>query len=475
MELKNASELSLGMEWLNSEPQDLAELKGHVVVLLFWNASSVYCHNALFDLLQLQQKYSGQLVAIGIHVPKFTAELDSQVVAELLKRLNIQLPIACDRNCVLWQKYNIESWPTFMIFDDNGVLIEQTSGDQQLKQIESKVSELVNNIQLSSWKKPKEILVKSKVKTLGVLNSPYGLLVHNKLLYISDTGNNRILECTLEGHIKRTFGNGLALNMDGVGSEAAFNRPQGLYIARDYLYVADTGNHAVRRIRLLDGLADTLLGNGTAGRAEEQIVSAYQNIQFNNPSAVYVQHDFLIVSDSGNNCLWMYNLVSRKFSLLVGSGELGLLDGVGARAEMAHPQALAGDKNYLYVIEGSSSSLRTVAVPEGRVNTLIGRGLFNFGSTEGTNQSATMQYPCALAVDNINGVVWIADSYNRKVRYLTMSNNFLSDSKIKTNFVMPSAIAIDNESVWIADSGSNFIYRYYSATDYLSRINIQPS
>jgi DNA-binding beta-propeller fold protein YncE len=142
---------------------------------------------------------------------------------------------------------------------------------------------------------------------------------------------------------------------------------------------------------------------------------------------------------------------------------------------MAHPLALAGDKNYLYVIEGSSSSLRTVAVPEGRVNTLIGRGLFNFGSAGGTNQSATMQYPRALAVDNTNGLIWIADSYNHKVRVLTMSNNVLSDSKIKANFVMPSAIAIDDESVWIADSGANLIYRYYIATDYLSRITIQSS
>jgi DNA-binding beta-propeller fold protein YncE/peroxiredoxin len=475
MELKHAAEFPNDLEWLNSDPQNLAALKGQIVVLLFWNASSVYCHNALYELMQLQHKFSEHLAVIGIHIPKFTAELESQVITDTLRRLNIHLPIVCDRNCVLWQQYGIESWPTFVIVDGNGMCVEQISGDQQLKQIESKVSELLSAIQPSSRKILKEIPTKLKAKSLSVLNCPSGLLVHNNMLYISDTGNNRILECTLEGHLKRMFGNGLALNTDGQASEAAFNRPTGLCIAREFLYVADTGNHAIRRVRLLDGNVDTVLGNGTPGLAEEQIVDAYQSVHFNNPSSVSVQQDVLIVSDSGNNCLWMYNLVSRKFSLLVGSGELGLLDGVGAKASMAHPLAITGDKNYLYVIEGSSSSLRTVAVPEGRVNTLIGRGLFNFGSAGGSNQSATMQYPCALAIDNKNGVVWIADSYNRKLRILTMSNNTLSDSKIVANFSTPSAIAIDDDTVWIADSGANIIYRYYPATNYLARVSILTS
>ena len=475
MELKPAFEFSPELEWLNAEPQSLALHRGRVVVLLFWNASSIYSHNALLELLQIQHKNPDYLSAITIHIPKFTAELDSKFVLDTLSRLNVQLPVCNDNNCLMWQKYNIESWPTFIIIDSHGAIVESVSGDSQLKHIESKVVEQLAKIQNTLAGKTKEMQVKAKLKSFSVLNNPSGLLFHNGMLYISDTGNNRILECTTEGNVKRIFGNGLALNMDGKGSEAAFNRPMGLCLAREYLYIADTGNHAVRRIRILDGSIDTILGNGSPGRASEQTVSAFQNVQFNNPCSVNVQQDYLVIADSGNNSLWMYNLVSRKFSLLVGNGELGLLDGVGVRAEMAHPLAMAGSKNDLYVIEGSSSSLRTLAVPEGRINTLIGHGLFQFGATDGSRQSAAMQFPNALAVDDKQGIIWIADSYNRKIRKYDIAKNTLSSVAIATNFLNPTAISLDDESLWIADSGANFIYRYYIASDYLSRITIQPS
>lgn len=475
MELTPAFEFPAELEWLNAEPQNLASHRGRVVVLLFWNASSVYSHNALLELLQIQQKNPDYLSAITIHIPKFTAELDSKFVLDLLSRLNVQLPACNDKNCLMWQKYNIESWPTFIIIDNHGAIVESISGDSQLKHLESKVSEHIGNIQDTLAGKTKEMQVKAKLKSFSILNIPSGLLFHNGLLYISDTGNNRILECTTEGHVKRTFGNGLALNMDGRGSDAAFNRPMGLCVAREYIYIADTGNHAIRRIRILDGTIDTILGNGSPGRASEQTVNAFQNVQLNNPSSVSVQQDYLVIADSGNNSLWMFNLVSRKFSLLVGNGELGLLDGVSARAEMAHPLAIAGAKNYLYVIEGSSSSLRMVAIPEGRVNTLIGHGLFQFGSNDGLRQTAAMQYPNALAVDEKQGIIWIADSYNRKIRKFDIAKGTLSSATIPTNLLNPVALALDDESLWIADSGANYIYRYYIASDYLSRITIQPS
>ena len=86
-----------------------------------------------------------------------------------------------------------------------------------------------------------------------------------------------------------------------------------------------------------------------------------------------------------------------------------------------------------------------------------------------------MQYPNALAVDDKQGIVWIADSYNRKIRKYDIAKNTLSSVAIATNFLNPTAISLDDESLWIADSGANFIYRYYIASDYLSRITIQPS
>lgn len=474
MEQISALELPLDLEWLNADPQSLSIHSGRVIVLLFWNASSVYSHNALLDLLHLQHKYPESLSALAIHIPKFKAELDNKFVSEVISRLDVQLPVANDKSFSTWQSYGIESWPTFVIIDHNGFLVDKISGDMQFKLLESTISGLAKEVSSDLKNKTKTMQVHPKTKFFGVLNNPCGLLFNNGLLYIADTGNNRILECTVDGHIKRVFGNGLALNMDGIASEAAFNRPVGLCLARDHLYVADTGNHAIRRVRLLDGVVDTLLGDGKAGTPNEQIVSVFHEVQLNNPTAVSVIDDILILADSGNNSLWMFSLISRKFSLLAGSSKLGLVDGIGSKAELAHPLAISGSKNYLYLIEGSSSSIRTVAVPEGRVNTLVGHGLFKSGSSDGMKLNASLQHPSSLAVDENRGLVWIADSYNRKIRILNITNNALSNSTMPSHFVNPSALSLGDDSLWIADSGANYIYRYYIATDYIARITILP-
>ena len=473
MDLTPAFELPIDLEWLNAEKQTLSDHRGRVIALLFWNASSVYSQNALLELSKLQLKFPEMLTAISIHIPKFTAELDNKLIFDAHTRLNAHVLAVNDKNCASWQDYSIESWPTFVLIDCNGMFVDLIIGDMQYKQIESKIADLVLDVSENLSNKSKDMKPNPKNKSFSTLNNPRAILLHNDLIYISDTGNNRILECTIDGHIKRTFGNSLALNMDGIASEAAFNRPVGLCISREHLYVADTGNHAIRRIRLLDGFVDTLLGNGAPGRSDEKVVSDYQDIQFNNPTAISVMQESIVVADSGNNCLWIYNLVNRHFSLLVGSGELGLVDGTGAKAQMAHPLAISGSSNYLYIAEGSSSSIRTVAVPEGRINTLIGHGLFHFGLSDGSKQTASLQYPCDLEIDNKRSLIWIVDSYNRKIRTLDLSNNLLSNSLMTSNFLNPSALTLGEDSVWIADAGSNSIYRYYIETDYLSRITIQ--
>jgi Thioredoxin-like/NHL repeat len=471
--MKMAVELSDKLDWLNADPQTISAHRGRVVALLFWNASSVYCHNALADMFQLQRKHPENLSVLAIHVPKFAAELEQKTLLDAVNRLDIQLPVANDTQWTAWQHYDIQSWPSVVLIDSNGAIAGQFSGDDCRKDIESRLSALLAEMPYATSPKPKNLKAKPKPKVFSALHSPCGLLIHNNLLYIADTGHNRILECGFDGRVKRVFGNGLPLYLDGMSTEASFNRPMAMSVAREYLYVADTGNHAIRRVRLMDGFIDSLLGNGKPGQSEDKTVGMFHEVQLNNPSSVSVEQDILVVADSGNNCLRMFNLANKAFSTLVGSGSLGLLDGVGLRAEMAHPLALSGSKNYLYVAEGSSSSIRTAAVPEGRVNTLIGHGLYQYGKEDGLRKSAALQHPSAIAVDEKRGVVWIADAYNHKIRALNMVSNMLSTVPMTQTLSNPCALALDDESLWIADSASSQIHRYFIETEYLSRISIQ--
>lgn len=473
MNTNTAPELSQKLEWINAGRQEIASHRGRVVVLAFWSASSVYCHNVLSDMQHLQRKYLDNLSVLAIHVPKFSAELDSKTLQDVIDRLDVQLPVANDTQWTAWQHYDIQSWPSIVLIDVNGMIAGRYAGDDQKKEIESHVAELLAGVKKNLGAKSKLLQVKPKSKKFSVLNSPCGLLRHLNLLYIADTGHHRLLECTLDGRIKRVFGNGLPLYLDGNPAEASFNRPMGISAGREYLYVADTGNHAVRRIRLLDGLVDTILGNGKPGFVQDKLVNVFHDVQLNNPSSIIVHQDMLVIADSGNNCLSVFNLANQHFSQLAGSGALGLLDGIGVRAELAHPLALSGSKNYLYVVEGCSSSVRTVAIPEGRVNTLFGQGLYQYGKEDGPRKTAGLQHPFAIVMDEARNVLWVADSYNHKVRSINLHTNMLSSNDMMKSLVNPSALALDEESLWIADSATSQIHRYFVATEYLSRINIQ--
>jgi sugar lactone lactonase YvrE len=466
-----AAELGGKLDWVNAEPQRLSGHRGRVVLLLFWNMSSVYCHNALFEAGRLQRKYPDALSALGIHLPKFSAEQDRRFLSEAVSRLAVQMPVANDVEWTVWQHYAVQSWPTFVLIDPSGHIAGTFAGDDCIDALEDAVTvALTGSI---STAKPKSLQAKPVPKVPGALLNPSGLALHGDLLYVADAGHNRIYECTLSGMVKRTFGNGLPLFLDGAADEAAFNRPNGISLDGNYLYVADTGNHAVRRVNLMNGAIDTMLGNGRPGRTLDSVIRDFHDAPLDNPTALHVHRDSLLVADAGNNGLCMLNLSSRAFSRVAGDGSLGFTDGIGMRAKLAHPLALSGDRNHLVVVEGCASALRSVAVPEGRINTLVGQGLYQFGHADGPRQNAMFQHPCAAVVDEERSAVWVADAGNGRIRRFDEMTGQLSTLAIGETLLRPSALALDRESLWIADSALGHLYRYFFASEYLARITLQ--
>lgn len=81
--------------------------------------------------------------------------------------------------------------------------------------------------------------------------------------YVADSANHTIRKISADGTLVSTFAGraGEAGDDDGIGGEARFNKPTGLAIDSLFLYVADTGNRMVRRIRLQNADVRTLAGN----------------------------------------------------------------------------------------------------------------------------------------------------------------------------------------------------------------------
>ena len=91
------------------------------------------------------------------------------------------------------------------------------------------------------------------------LQHPLGLTRAGGVLFIADTYNHKIKTLNpVTGDVRTFAGSGVEGHEDGAAAVATFYEPGGLSATSDALFVADTNNHAIRRVRLTDGRVETL-------------------------------------------------------------------------------------------------------------------------------------------------------------------------------------------------------------------------
>ena len=464
-----APELPAQLQWLNADPQRIEAHRGRVLGLVFWNAASPYCHTLLGELQRLQAKFPLGLSLIGIHLPRFDSELDGRLVLKAANRLGLPFPVANDRGWSTWQHYGIQSWPSVALVDTRGRLRELFTGDDQAGRLETAIQGLIDEVggALVQTDPPRRLGAEARLP----LSFPSGLAVGENHLYVADTGHHRILECTHSGRVLREFGTGHGDLVDGAPEDAAFRHPRGLCLVRESLYVADTGNHALRRIRLLDGAVETLAGTGLPGTPREGSGKASE-LPLNQPWDVVGNLDRIYIAMAGANQVWEFELGEARLKLTAGSGELGLADGPAHGAMFAHPAALAQVQQTLYIADAASSAIRSLQITQGQVQTLVGQGLYEFGDQDGQRREARLQYPLALALDPSSPVLWIADSYNGSLRRLRLGGGDVSTHPLAQQLEQPAALAAAPGSLWIANSGAHEVLRYDLGTGKLGRLPI---
>lgn len=79
--------LPQGLTWLNTAgPLELQELRGKFVLLDFWTYCCINCMHILPELDRLEHAYPRNLVVIGVHSAKFSAEQESANIAAAIRR-----------------------------------------------------------------------------------------------------------------------------------------------------------------------------------------------------------------------------------------------------------------------------------------------------------------------------------------------------------------------------------------------------
>jgi sugar lactone lactonase YvrE len=249
----------------------------------------------------------------------------------------------------------------------------------------------------------------------AAFNKPYGIAVDGAgNVYVADTSNNRIRKIAPDGTVSTLAGSGMAAYADGTGTAASFNQPNGLAIdAAGILYVADTYNHRIRMVDTATGAVTTLAGSGSPAWTDGTGTGA----SFNYPRGVAIDAGgTLYVADTLNHRIRVITS-GAVVSTLAGSGTPGNADGVGTGATFNQPRGLAVDASgHVYVADTSNNRIRKIT--GSTVSTLAGS---SGGFTDGIATVAKFTQPYGLAVDAA-GDLYVADLGNHRLRTISSGN-----------------------------------------------------
>jgi thiol-disulfide isomerase/thioredoxin len=415
-----APELDGGVGWVNTAgPVRLKDLRGKIVVLDFWTLCCINCIHTLPDLARLEKKYANELVVIGVHSAKFENERSTASIRKAVLRYEIHHPVVNDASMRIWRRYRVESWPTLVLIDPEGNYFGYASGEGNYELLDRTIARLIEVHRAKKTLNEKPLRFElARDDGASPLFFPGKVLADatGGRLFIADSTHHRIVITDLDGRKIAIAGTGEPGRTDGPFAKAAFNDPQGMALDGDRLIVADRKNNLLRTLDLKAQTVGTLAGTGVQGR-DRAIGGKALQVGLNSPWDVLLHKGKLFIAMAGDHQIWTLDLASGELVPYAGDGSENIADGALAAANFAQPSGLASDGTNLYVADAEVSAIRAVPMDgKGNVRTLIGEGLFEFGDIDGTAEKVRLQH--ALGVVAVDGKLYIADTYNSKIKIL---------------------------------------------------------
>lgn len=252
--------------------------------------------------------------------------------------------------------------------------------------------------------------------------SPLGLALNEeeRVLYFADAYNHVIKKVDLtNGEVKTLVGNARIYGRDDkIGKEATFYLPYGLALdsISNFLYVADSGNHSIRRVILKERRVETLCGTEKEGFKN----GSFKNAKFDIPFDIVwnAEAQELYVSDYDNHVIRNISLKTKTVSTLCGTpGVWGCENGSSTEAKFRHPRGLGLDSHSqcLYVSDANHIIRKIFPLKEGKVSLLCGVSRKK-GDKGGL--LPLFKSPKGIVVDPQSQNLYVMDSGNHKVKQI---------------------------------------------------------
>jgi len=217
------------------------------------------------------------------------------------------------------------------------------------------------------------------------------------------------------------------------------------------LYVADRNNHAIRAVDLAAHTVTTIAGTGRKGTGRAVGGPALQT-DLRSPWDLQWRDGGLDIAMAGSHQVWRLDLAKGELRVLAGSGHEQIIDGAAGDAAFAQPSGLWLTGDRLYVADSESSAVREIDLAKGRVETLVGTGLFDFGFVDGVGKQAKLQHPIGIA--GRDGLLYVADSFNNAIRTIDRASKTVTTLPLPGAGPLdePSGLSVDGDMLYIADT-----------------------
>ena len=169
-------------------------------------------------------------------------------------------------------------------------------------------------------------------------------------------GSRQGVELCLSTVVTTLAGTGSSGSANGTGTSASFNLPQGITTDGTNLYVTENNNHSIRQIVISTGVVTTVAGTGSSGSANGTGTSA----GFNSTIGITTDGTNLYVAEKGNHLIRKIVISTGVVTTVTGTGSSGSANGTGTSASFSLPMGITTDGTNLYVADQVNHLIRKI-------------------------------------------------------------------------------------------------------------------
>jgi thiol-disulfide isomerase/thioredoxin len=130
--------------WFNSPPLSLAQLRGKVVLVDFWEYTCINCIRTFPYLRRWDELYTpAGLIIIGVHTPEFAFAKNPANIANAVKRFGFSFPVVLDNDETIWNAFHNAAWPADFLIDKDGRIAYMHIGEGDYGETELAIRKLL--------------------------------------------------------------------------------------------------------------------------------------------------------------------------------------------------------------------------------------------------------------------------------------------------------------------------------------------